>query len=82
MKKQQKCYIYTRVSTAIQVDGYNLLRDEDIDVDAMSPGEIYVQKLAGYSSDKIFYIGNNVSKKEMQYAIDENVLVIQVEKWQ
>lgn len=52
-----------------------IVRDEDIDVDAMSPGEIYVQKLAGYSSDKIFYIGNNVSKKEMQYAIDENVLV-------
>lgn len=52
-----------------------IVRDEDIDVDAMSPGEIYVQKLAGYSSDKIFYIGNNVSKEEMQYAIDENVLV-------
>lgn len=52
-----------------------IVRDEDIDVDAMSLGEIYVQKLAGYSSDKIFYIGNNVSKKEMQYAIDENVLV-------
>ena len=52
-----------------------IVRDEDIDVDAMSPGEIYVEKLAGYSSDKIFYIGNNVSKEEMQYAIDENVLV-------
>ena len=24
MKKQKKCYIYTRVSTAIQVDGYSL----------------------------------------------------------
>jgi hypothetical protein len=24
MKKQTKCYIYTRVSTAIQVDGYSL----------------------------------------------------------
>lgn len=52
-----------------------IVRDEDIDVDAMSPGEIYVQKLAGYSSDEIFYIGNNVSKEEMQYAINENVLV-------
>lgn len=52
-----------------------IVRDEDIDVDAMSPGEIYVQKLAGYSSDKIFYIGNNVSKEEMQYAIDEKVTI-------
>lgn len=24
MKKQRKCYIYTRVSTAIQVDGYQM----------------------------------------------------------
>ena len=24
MKKQTKCYIYTRVSTAMQVDGYSL----------------------------------------------------------
>ena len=41
----------------------------------MSPGEIYLEKLAGYSSDRIFYIGNNVSKDEMQYVIDEGVLV-------
>ncbi len=29
MKKQQKCYIYTRVSTAIQVDGYSLDAQRD-----------------------------------------------------
>ena len=29
MKKQQKCYIYTRVSTSIQVDGYSLDAQKD-----------------------------------------------------
>ena len=29
MKKQTKCYIYTRVSTAIQVDGYSLNAQRD-----------------------------------------------------
>ncbi len=29
MKKQTKCYIYTRVSTAIQVDGYSLDAQRD-----------------------------------------------------
>lgn len=29
MKKQRKCYIYTRVSTAIQVDGYSLDAQKD-----------------------------------------------------
>ena len=52
-----------------------IIRDEDIDVDAMSPGEIYLEKLAGYDSERIFYIGNNVSKDEMQYAVNEGVLV-------
>jgi len=29
MKKKQKCYIYTRVSTAVQVDGYSLDAQRD-----------------------------------------------------
>lgn len=52
-----------------------IVMDEDIDVDAMSPGEIFIQKYAGYPAKRIFYIGNNVSKEEMMYAIKEGVLV-------
>ena len=29
LKKKTKCYIYTRVSTAIQVDGYSLDAQKD-----------------------------------------------------
>ncbi len=29
MVKKKKCYIYTRVSTAIQVDGYSLDAQKD-----------------------------------------------------
>ena len=29
MKRKTKCYIYTRVSTAIQVDGYSLDAQKD-----------------------------------------------------
>ena len=29
MKRRTKCYIYTRVSTAIQVDGYSLDAQKD-----------------------------------------------------
>ena len=29
MKKNHKCYIYTRVSTVIQVDGYSLDAQKD-----------------------------------------------------
>ena len=52
-----------------------IVLDEGFDVDAMSPGEIYVEELAGFTPDRIFYIGNNVSAKEMKYAIDRDILV-------
>lgn len=52
-----------------------IVLSEDIDVDAMSPGEIIIQQKAGYSSERIFYIGNNVSAAEMKFAIERDVLV-------
>ena len=52
-----------------------IIKDEDIDVDAVSAGEVFLQLKAGFPSERIFYIGNNVSAEEMKYAIDNNVLV-------
>ncbi|WP_317367228.1 diaminopimelate decarboxylase [uncultured Tyzzerella sp.] len=52
-----------------------IANEEDLNIDAMSPGEIYAELKAGFSPEKIFYISNNVSKEEMQFAIDNNVLL-------
>lgn len=52
-----------------------IAKEEGLNVDAMSPGEIYVELLAGIEPEKILYISNNVSAEEMQYAIDRNILV-------
>ena len=52
-----------------------VVRSEGLEVDAMSPGEIYMERMAGFAPEQIFYICNNVSAEEMQYAIDEGVLV-------
>jgi diaminopimelate decarboxylase len=52
-----------------------IIKDEGLNVDAMSPGEIFVQLEAGFKPEQIFYICNNVSKEEMMYAIKKNVLV-------
>ncbi len=48
--------------------------EEGLNADAMSPGEIFVLKKAGFPSERIFYVPNNVSEEEMQYAIDEGVM--------
>lgn len=52
-----------------------IIRSEGLKVDTMSPGEIYMAMESGYQPDEIFYICNNVSCEEMQYAIDRNIRI-------
>lgn len=52
-----------------------IANDEGLNIDAMSPGEMYAELKAGFSPEKIFYISNNVSKEEMQFAIDNNIIL-------
>lgn len=52
-----------------------IAREEGLCADAMSPGEIYVERQAGFIPEEIFYISNNVSAKEMAYAVDQGILV-------
>ncbi len=51
-----------------------IVHEEGLNVDAMSPGEIFVELKAGFKPEQIFYISNNVSREEMQFAIDNNIL--------
>lgn len=52
-----------------------IVKSEGLEADAMSPGEIYVERMAGFAPEEIFYICNNVSEEEMEYAIREGVTV-------
>lgn len=51
-----------------------IIREEGLHADVMSPGELYIALKAGFTSDELFFIPNNVCDQEMQYAIDHNVL--------
>lgn len=52
-----------------------IVRSEGLRVDTMSPGEIFLAMEAGYKPEEILFIGNNVSKAEMTYAIDRGILM-------
>lgn len=52
-----------------------IAREEGLNVDAMSPGEIHLELAAGFDPSQILYISNNVSAEEMQFAVDKGVLV-------
>lgn len=52
-----------------------IAKEEGLNVDAMSPGEIHLELTAGFDPSKILYISNNVSAEEMQFAIDRGILI-------
>ena len=52
-----------------------IVREEGLRVDAMSPGELYMDRLAGYSPSEILYISNNISVGEMRAALDAGCLI-------
>ncbi|SDF29148.1 diaminopimelate decarboxylase [Desulfovibrio legallii] len=52
-----------------------IVREEGLVVDAMSPGELYMDELAGFTPEKILYISNNNSAAELQNALVRGLLV-------
>ncbi len=52
-----------------------IAHEEGLCADAMSPGEIYAERLAGFAPEDIFYISNNVSSEELTYAVEQGIIV-------
>ncbi len=48
--------------------------EEGLNADAMSPGEILQLQKAGFTSDRIFFIPNNVSVDELEFAKERNII--------
>ncbi|NLK98633.1 diaminopimelate decarboxylase [Defluviitalea saccharophila] len=52
-----------------------IAREEGLNADAMSPGEMFLELEAGFKPEQILFISNNVSAEEMQFAIDRNITI-------
>ncbi|HAG04319.1 MAG TPA: diaminopimelate decarboxylase [Lachnospiraceae bacterium] len=52
-----------------------IVQSEGLNADAMSPGEIHVELMAGFKPEQIFYVSNNVSADEMKFAVEKGVTV-------
>ncbi len=72
---QRKYRVHYSVKANSNVELLKIVRDEDLDVDAMSPGEIYLGQKAGFPPERIFFVPNNVSADEMRFAIERGILV-------
>jgi diaminopimelate decarboxylase len=55
------------------VELLKIVREEGLCVDAMSPGEMYLEQLAGFPAEHITFIGNNVGPEEFAYAVEKGI---------
>lgn len=62
-----------KANTNIEI--LKLALDEGINCDAMSVGEMSMLLRAGFPASKIFFVSNNVDSEEMQFAIDNGIMV-------
>lgn len=49
---------------------YEIMREENMSVDLVSPGEIYTAFKAGFPMEKAFFHGNNKSDADINFAMD------------
>ena len=52
-----------------------IIKDEGLNADAMSAGEIQLLLHAGFQPENLFFVPNNVSEAELRYAIEKGVLI-------
>lgn len=52
-----------------------ILESEGSCIDAVSPGEVHISKLTGFSADRILFTGNNITDEELKYVYDEGVVL-------
>ena len=53
----------------------SVVEQAGLDVDAMSPAELKFAYRAGFTTDRILYVCNNISLEEMEYVVDRGVLM-------
>jgi len=71
-EKLHMCYA-AKANTSLAV--LKILEDEGSYIDAVSPGEIYLALLAGFTPDRIVFTGNNLTNKELEYAHKTGVTI-------
>lgn len=61
----------SKAFTCIQM--VKLVQEEDLQLDVVSEGELYTALEAGFGANRIHFHGNNKTKREIQYALENNI---------
>ena len=71
-------YPYTAnysVKANTNIEILKLALDEGVNCDAMSVGEMTLLLKAGFPPEKIFFVSNNVAAEEMQFAVQNGIMI-------
>ncbi len=68
-----KVFYACKANTNIAV--MKILESEGCCIDAVSPGEVHISKMVGFSGDRILFTGNNITNEELKYVHDEGVVL-------
>jgi diaminopimelate decarboxylase len=75
----QKQYQKTRILYACKANTnlsiLRILRSEGLEIDAVSPGEVFLSLQAGFKPDEILFTGTSVSENELYYLLDKGIRV-------
>lgn len=52
---------------------YQIMAEEGMDVDAVSPGEIYTAALAGFPMERVWFHSNNKTDEDIAFAMEQGV---------
>ena len=52
-----------------------ILESEGCSIDAVSPGEVHISKMLGFSGDRILFTGNNITNEELKFVHDEGAVL-------
>jgi diaminopimelate decarboxylase len=52
-----------------------ILESEGCCIDAVSPGEVHIAKMLGFSGDRILFTGNNITNDELKFVHDEGAVL-------
>ncbi len=74
LSKSKQVHIDYSAKANTNIELLKIIRSEGLCVDAMSPGELMINQKAGFTSDEILYVCNNVSFEELANAVQNNVL--------
>ncbi len=74
-KNYKKMRIYYAAKANSNISILKIFHEESAYLDAASPGEIFLSLKAGFPPEKIMFTGTSVSKEELEYALQEKVVI-------